>query len=79
VAVEHATLGTLGGELVVFPLGHARSDAAGTAAVVDLKFDRLVTGAVDDPAALRQRMRLTGQPAAAVAELYAFPIHGVEA
>jgi 2-methylcitrate dehydratase len=79
VAVEHAALGTLGGGLVVFPLGHARSDAAGTAAVVDLKFHRLVSGAVDDPAALRQRMRLTAKPAEAVAELYAFPIHGVEA
>ena len=77
VAIEHATLGTLGGGLAMFPLGHARSDATHTAAVVDLKFDRLVSGAVDDPAALRQRMQLGGKSAAAVAELYAFPIRGV--
>jgi len=77
VAVEHASLGTLGGGMVTFPLGHARSDAARTAAIVNLKFDRLVAGAVADPAALRARMKLAGQPAAAIAELYAFPIRGV--
>jgi len=74
VTVEHAALGTLGGGLVTFPLGHARSDATRTAAVVDLKFDRLVADAVDDPEALRRRMRLAGRPAAEVADLYAFPI-----
>jgi 2-methylcitrate dehydratase len=74
VTLEHATLGELGGGLVTFPLGHARSDAARTAAVVDLKFDRLVAGAVDDPAALRRRVSLAGKTAAEVAELYAFPI-----
>ncbi len=74
VTVEHATLGPLGGALVAFPLGHARSDAAATAAVVDLKFARLVAGAVDDPQALRARMRLAGRSAADVASLYAFPI-----
>jgi 2-methylcitrate dehydratase len=77
VAIEHATLGTLGGELAMFPLGHARSDAARTAAVVSLKFERLVSGVVDDPAALRQRMQVGGKSASAVAELYAFPIRGV--
>lgn len=74
VTLEHASLGTLGGALVEFPLGHARSDAAATAAVVDLKFDRLVAGAVDSPQALRARMRLAGRSAADVADLYAFPI-----
>jgi 2-methylcitrate dehydratase len=74
VTVDHATLGMLGGDLVTFPLGHARADAARTAAVVDLKFDRLVAGAVDDPAALRRRAHLAGMTAAEVAELYAFPI-----
>jgi len=77
VAVEHASLGVLGGGMVTFPLGHARSDAARTAAVVNLKFDRLVAGAVADPGALRARMQLAGQPATAIAELYAFPIRGV--
>ncbi len=79
VQVDHATQGRLGGEQVMFPLGHARSDAAATAAMVDLKFDRLVAGAVADPRALRDRVRLAGRSAADVAELYAFPIAGVEA
>jgi len=77
VAVEHATHGTLGGGLVSFPLGHARSDAARTATVLDLKFERLVAGAVDDPQALRRRMSLAGKSDRDVAELYAFPIRCV--
>jgi len=77
VTVEHATLGTVGGALVRHPLGHARSDPARTAEVVALKFDRLVAGAVDDPRRLRERIRLTGRSPAEVAELYAFPIHGL--
>ncbi len=78
VAIEHATLGTLGGELVRYPLGHARSDAARTAAVVDLKFDRLVRAAVDDPQRLRERIRVAGRSPEEIAELYAFPIHGCD-
>ena len=78
VVIEHAALGTLDGGLVVHPLGHARSDPARTAAVVDLKFERLVAGAVADPAAVRSRVRLAGKSAAEVAELYAFPIHGCD-
>ncbi|NDC52924.1 MAG: hypothetical protein EBZ74_01205 [Planctomycetia bacterium] len=74
VAIEHAALGRLEGGLVEFPLGHARADAAATAALVDLKFDRLVAGVVDDPQALRARMRLAGRSAAEIADLYAFPI-----
>jgi len=76
VEVEHAALGRLDGGFVLFPQGHARSDALRTAALVDLKFDRLVAGAVDDPAALRTRMRLAGRSAADIADLYAFPIRG---
>jgi 2-methylcitrate dehydratase len=74
VAVEHAALGPLGGGLVNFPLGHARSDAARTAAVVNLKFDRLVAGVVADPSALRRRMQLAGKSPEEIAELYAFAI-----
>ena len=76
VEIEHAVVGTVGGHLVKYPLGHARADAARTAAVVDLKFDRLVAGAVDDPRVLRERMRLAGRTAAHISDLYAFPIHG---
>jgi len=46
--------------------------------VVDLKFDRLVAGAVADPAALRARMSLAAATSAQIAELYAFPIHGCD-
>jgi 2-methylcitrate dehydratase len=74
LVLDHAALGRLDSGLVEFPLGHARSDAAATAAVVDIKFDRLVAGAVDDPQALRARMRLAGRSAAEIADLYAFPI-----
>lgn len=76
VEIEHPAHGRLDGGFVLFPQGHARSDAARTAALVDLKFDRLVAGAVDDPAALRTRMRLAGRPAADIADLYSFPIRG---
>jgi hypothetical protein len=78
VAIDHAALGRLGGGLVKYPLGHARADAARTAAVVDLKFERLVSGAVADPAALRARMSLAAASPAQIAELYAFPIHGCD-
>jgi 2-methylcitrate dehydratase len=74
VTIDHAALGQLDGGFVLFPLGHARSDAVRTAALVDLKFDRLVAHAVDDPAALRARVRLAGRTADEVAALYAFPI-----
>jgi len=78
VTIEHAALGRLGGGLVTFPLGHARADASRTAAVVDLKFERLVAGAVADPRSLRERMSLAGRSPAEIAELYAFPIHGCD-
>jgi len=78
VTIEHASLGLLGGGIVQYPLGHARSDAARTAAVVDLKFDRLVAGAVDDPRRLRERIRVAGRSPQEIAELYAFPIHGCD-
>ena len=78
VTIEHASLGLLGGGIVQYPLGHARSDAARTAAVVALKFDRLVAGAVDDPRRLRERIRVAGRSPQEIAELYAFPIHGCD-
>jgi len=78
VAIDHASFGRIGGGLVRYPLGHARADAAATAAVVDLKFERLVAAAVDDPTALRTRMSLAGASPSQIAELYAFPIHGCD-
>ncbi len=78
VVIEHDSLGTLDGGLVRHPLGHARSDPARTAELVNLKFERLVAGCLADPAVLRARVRLAGKSAADVAELYAFPIHGCD-
>jgi 2-methylcitrate dehydratase PrpD len=78
VEIEHESLGRLGGGLVRYPLGHARSDANRTAAVVALKFDRLVAGAVDDPVRLRERLLVAGRSPEEIAELYAFPIHGCD-
>jgi 2-methylcitrate dehydratase len=78
VSLDHAVLGRLESGLVRYPLGHAKSDPRATAELVDLKFDRLVAGAVDDPMALRDRMRLPGKCAKEIAELYAFPIHGCD-
>ncbi len=78
VTIDHALLGELESELVMYPLGHAKSDPLRTTALVDLKFDRLVAGAVDDPAMLRERVRLTGKTIDEVADLYAFPIHGCD-
>jgi 2-methylcitrate dehydratase len=78
VEILHAALGRLGGTLVRHPLGHARSDAARTAALVDLKFDRLVAAAVDDPDLLRSRLRVAGRSPAEIAELYAFSIRGCD-
>ena len=76
--VVHATLGTLDSGLVQYPLGHARSDAGRTADVVNLKFERLVAEAVDDPQALRARMQVAGRTPAEIVELYGFPIHGCD-
>ena len=78
MVIEHESLGTLDGGLVRYPLGHARSDPAETGRLVDLKFDRLVAGAVDSADMVRQRVRLAGKTAEEVAELYAFPIHGCD-
>jgi 2-methylcitrate dehydratase len=78
VDIEHAAAGTLASGIVRHPLGHARSSPEATARLVDLKFDRLVAGAVTDPRRLRERMRLVGRGAEEIAELYAFPIHGCD-
>ena len=78
VTIDHAAFGRLESGVVCHPLGHARSDQAATGALVDLKFDRLVAGAVADPAALESRVRLAGKSAEDVAELYAFPIYGCD-
>ncbi|MEI8071608.1 MAG: MmgE/PrpD family protein [Planctomycetota bacterium] len=76
--IDHVTAGVLESGLVQYPLGHARSDPGRTAAVLDLKFTRLVAAAVDDPQALRERMKISGRSIEEIAELYAFSIHGCD-
>ena len=78
VEIDHASLGRLASGLVRHPLGHAQSDARRTAAVVNLKFDRLVAGAVADAGRLRERIRVGGRTVAEMADLYAFPIRGCD-
>jgi len=74
VDLEHEALGIRSSGLVMYPPGHARSDADRTERLLDLKFDRLVAGAVADPGELRDRVRVGGRSAAEIAELYAIPI-----
>jgi len=78
VSIDHASYGRIESGLVRHPLGHAKSDPVGTGRMVDLKFDRLVAGAVDDVGALRDRVRLAGKTADEVATLHGFPIHGCD-
>ncbi|MFM8893697.1 MAG: MmgE/PrpD family protein [Planctomycetia bacterium] len=78
VTIEHDRQGRLESGLVRHPLGHARSDAARTANLVDLKFDRLVASAVAAAGSLRERIRVAGRSREEIAELYAFPIHGCD-
>ena len=74
VEIEHDTLGRRASDLVVHPLGHARSDPLQTDRLLAVKFDRLVAGAVDDPARLRAAVRVGGRTVSEIADLYAFPI-----
>ena len=74
VSIDHKEFGRLDGGRCLFPLGHARSDEAATVALVDEKFERLVTGAVSSPQAIGRHLRLRDASAAHVANLYAFPI-----
>ncbi|RLS68375.1 MAG: hypothetical protein DWH98_01880 [Planctomycetota bacterium] len=78
IVIDHPIAGLLSSGMVQYPLGHARSAPDRTAAVLDLKFDRLVVGAVDNPKELRRRMRVAGRSVDEIAELYAFPIHGCD-
>jgi 2-methylcitrate dehydratase len=77
VTIEHSEWGVHDSGLVMFPLGHARSDQLATAALLDLKFERLVSSAVADPVALKHQVSLHGRSPEDVAWLYAFPIEGV--
>ena len=75
--IEHAALGTLSSGLVMYPEGHARNAGTNLVRLLRLKFERLTTSAVDDPAHLYRRCTdLADKSAAEVAELYAFPIRG---
>ncbi|MCA9221523.1 MAG: hypothetical protein KDA71_14430, partial [Planctomycetales bacterium] len=73
--IEHATLGTLGGELVMYPTGHARGDDRELASLLRYKFDRLVERGVPDPEQLVDRVtHLADKSSEQVRELYAFEL-----
>ncbi len=74
VALRHATAGEVRGELVLFPLGHARCQQEPFRQVLQVKWERLLGGAVADPQAFLQRFSdLPKLSAAEVAALYEFP------
>ena len=79
ITIDHAECGRHDSGLVMFPLGHARSDLAETATVLDLKFNRLVANAVLNPVELRRHVQLKGRSAKHVSRLYDFPIIGITA
>src|SRR5690606_29907046 len=60
--------------LVMYPAGHARHATADLAALLRNKFRVLGSLAVEDPAALLDRLDLRGKPAGHVADLCDFAI-----
>lgn len=77
VMINHTEHGNHNSGLVMFPLGHARSDADATAAILELKFQRLVANAVADPEMLKRHLFLEGRSTEDVSKLYSFPIAGI--
>lgn len=53
--IEHAVLGTLAGELVMYPEGHARNTSGNLPSLLQYKFRRLASLGVDDVTALEAR------------------------
>lgn len=73
--IQHATLGTLGGDLVMYPTGHARGDERDLASLLRYKFDRLVERGVSDTATLVDRVtNLDRKSVEQVGELYTFDL-----
>ena len=77
VEIEHAELGHLTSGLVMYPEGHARCTSGNLDPLLDQKFRRLASLAVEDVEALRSRFSDVGRKSAEeIAGLYDFEIKG---
>jgi len=75
--IEHDDLGTLSSGLVMYPEGHARNSGENLQRLLDAKFTRLASFAVDDARALRDRFAdAQAKSAQEVRDLYDFSIRG---
>ncbi|MBA4017527.1 MAG: hypothetical protein C0483_10180 [Pirellula sp.] len=76
--IEHAILGTLTSDLVMYPEGHARNASGNLTSLLQYKFRKLAALGVDDVAALETRFtNMRGKSAEEVRSLYDFQIRGV--
>jgi 2-methylcitrate dehydratase len=76
--IEHRTLGTLAGGLVMYPEGHARNASGHLPALLDHKFRRLVQIGVKDVDGLYRRLtNIDKKSGAEIRDLYRFPIEHV--
>ncbi len=79
VQLQHATLGDRTSGLVMYPPGHARYAGADVPELLDAKFRRLGSLAVDNVDALRQRfLQLETKSADEIAGLFDFRIRNLE-
>jgi 2-methylcitrate dehydratase len=77
VEIDHEEVGHLTSGLVMYPEGHARCASGNLDTLLDHKFRRLASLAVDDVDALRIRFSDLGRKAASdIANLYDFEIKG---
>jgi 2-methylcitrate dehydratase len=80
IEIQHAEFGTSSSGLVMYPLGHARNNSSQLDDVLNFKFDSLAKLAVEDPNKLQARFsNLQTKSAKEIAELYDFPIRGIDA
>jgi 2-methylcitrate dehydratase len=78
VELGHAKLGPQSSGLVMYPQGHARSDASGLAGLLEHKFRLLAASAVDDVDLLVGRFtKLAEKSPADIGSLYDFKIRGL--
>ena len=78
VEIEHEILGSLASPLVMYPEGHARSTSGNLETLLEHKFRRLASLAIDDVGALTSRFANSlDKSAAEIAAWYRFPINNV--
>jgi len=77
--IDHQSLGNQSSGLVMYPSGHARSDDTHLGEIMRIKFERLTSLGVDEPAALFTRLANIGSATPdEIATLYSFPIRGLD-